>query len=87
MRKTLCIISEEDMDYGITLMSNLGSLKTLLTIIKDDETRTRISKEIFEFNEKINAFWNEITNKYNIPYYADRMMHLNATNNSVYIFE
>lgn len=90
--KILCRITKEELDDYINLMQNTDSLKTLFRIKKQKggltpEIEKEIKEKTLDINQKTSAWWEKITQSYNIPYYIDRAMLVDAQRLFIYVEE
>ena len=92
MEKILCSITSAEADEYILLLQNIASCQTLLCIKKEQERltatqRQEIMNNIRLIEDKKNIWWESITRKYNIPFYHNKKMQINAQHLYIYIEE
>lgn len=85
MKKILSFITEEEKDRGISLNALLATYNTLLTIERYEVDKYSVLKSVSKCEEDLQNYWNDITEKYNIPLYIDRTMKIDSENNYIYI--
>lgn len=84
MKKIIGQIQKEDAEELISLNCNLQSLVTLIKIKDKPIPDNIIYENITIINEKIKLKWEFIYNKYNIPFYIDRIINVDYENSCLY---
>lgn len=92
MKKILSNISTDDIDDYTLLLQNIDSYKTLLLIKRNNGSLSEnVEKDILERKKEceknLNTWWEKITLKYNIPFYLDKKMHIDAQRLQIYVNE
>lgn len=85
MKKILAYITEQEKDESVYLNSICNTYTTLLSINNYSLDKSKISQELKEMEEKLADFWFSLTDKYNIPYYVNKKMRVDTSENYIYI--
>ena len=83
MKNVLCYITAEETDEYSIIQQNIATFHTLLKIKAEQGTATEtikndIARLIQSSNMQLISWWEKMTSKYNIPYHADRTLHVNT---------
>lgn len=88
----LCYISDSEADEYLMIIQNITTYNTLLkikeekgTMQENDYNLINKMKEV-KFRE-FNQWWQKICAKYNIPFFKDKNMYLDAQRNEIYYWE
>ena len=87
MRKILTRITLEEKNKCLSLIAIHATYLTLLKISRYDLDKIEIKRKLENVEDQIDSFWFNITNKYQIPFYADKQLKMDDDQNYLYIDE
>lgn len=85
MRRILAIISDEDRDMGIALISIVATYNTLLEIDGYELDTEEIKKRIICAQKDLTAYWDYLSDKYMFPLYLNKTMKISNESNTIYV--
>ena len=88
--KGLCQIEQEEVEMYELLCQNQSTMITLMQIkaekgLLSDTVRADLNNRLKSINRSISTWWENITLKYQIPYYTDHEMRVNFESREIYI--
>ena len=90
MRKELCMLTENDVQGFVDLLSNyytFNTLKNIESLSNNKNDLIEITNTINDLEKKIQQYKKDLLLKYNVPYYVSTPMHIDIQKGVIYINE